>query len=363
MLMSILTLITDAFGGRGGIAKFNSDFLTAICSYPYFRTIIAIPRNIIDHSYRIPNKLTYVTNSRKDKLSYSFSALRTVAKSSNIDLIICGHINLIPIAYLIHLWTKSPIVLIVHGVDAWQPSSSWLVNTLATKINGLISVSSITQEKFLEWTNLTGTPKFILPNTVDLETFSPGAKNIELIDRYQLNDKTIIMTLGRLAAAEAYKGFDEVLDVMPDLIQQIPNLSYLIVGEGDDRARLESKANSLGLKDRVMFTGFIAEEEKADHYRLADAYVMPGRGEGFGIVYLEAMACGIPVVASKVDGSREAVRDGMLGILVDPDNLAEIKAGILEALTRPSGIVPEGLDYFSDLNFEKRVHAILDEIL
>jgi len=94
---------------------------------------------------------------------------------------------------------------------------------------------------------------------------------------------------------------------------------------------------------------------------------MPGRGEGFGIVYLEAMACGVPVVASKVDGSREAVRDGELGEMVDPEKPEEIKAAILRSLARnawsPSRAAPPGLEYFSYDNFEKRCHAILEAVL
>jgi len=89
---------------------------------------------------------------------------------------------------------------------------------------------------------------------------------------------------------------------------------------------------------------------------------MPSKGEGFGIVFLEAMACGIPVVASKLDGSREAVRDGLLGILINPNEPEEIKAGILEALQRPRGSIPLGLDYFCYENFELRCHEILHYI-
>ena len=95
--------------------------------------------------------------------------------------------------------------------------------------------------------------------------------------------------------------------------QEIPNIAYLIVGDGDDRQRLEAKARSRGIDDRVVFAGFIPEAEKADHYRLADAFVMPGRGEGFGFVFLEALACGIPVVGSRLDGSREALAPGGVG--------------------------------------------------
>src|SRR5581483_442399 len=120
-----------------------------------------------------------------------------------------------------------------------------------------------------------------------------------------------------------------------------------VVGDGNDRARLEAKAAQLGLSDRVVFAGYVPDEEKAAHYRLADAFVMPGRGEGFGIVYLEAMACGVPVVASKRDASREVVRDGELGIVVDPDAPGELRAGILAVLRCPKGTVPAGLSYFS----------------
>jgi len=95
---------------------------------------------------------------------------------------------------------------------------------------------------------------------------------------------------------------------------------------------------------------------------LADAFVMPGRGEGFGIVYLEAMACGIPAVASSADASHEAVRDGLLGEVVSPDDPADIAAGIRRALARPRGR-PEGLEYFALAAFAERVHELLDQFL
>jgi glycosyltransferase involved in cell wall biosynthesis len=90
---------------------------------------------------------------------------------------------------------------------------------------------------------------------------------------------------------------------------------------------------------------------------------MPGRGEGFGFVFLEALACGIPVVGSTLDGSREALRQGSLGILVNPNCPEDIRAGILEALKRPRGIIPAGLEYFSFENFQKRCHDILRQVV
>ena len=361
--MRILVLIPDAFGGRGGIAKFNQDFLNALCTYPHTTEVVAIPRHIVDFVDLLPNKLTYVNSASKGKISFVKGVWQAIKRNPKFDFIICGHINFLPLAYLLKIWLQSPIFLTLYGIEAWQPSSNLLVNNLLNKVEGIISISEFTKKRFLDWAKLDVQKEFILPCTVNLNNFQVGVKNIDLLKRYQLQSKTVIMTLGRLHPAERYKGFDEVLEILPAIIKEIPNIVYMIVGEGQDRQRLEEKAKSLGIEKRVVFTGFISDAEKADHYRLADAYVMPSKGEGFGIVYLEAIACGIPVIGSSVDGGREALRNGLLGILVNPYNLEEIKAGILEALKRPIGTVPEDLNYFCDDNFQRRCHSILDQVI
>jgi phosphatidyl-myo-inositol dimannoside synthase len=182
------------------------------------------------------------------------------------------------------------------------------------------------------------------------------------MSRYRLNGHAVIMTLARLAGAERYKGIDEVLECLPELLRVIPSLRYLIVGEGQDQARLEAKAVRLGVREQVVFTGYVAEDDKPDYYRLSDLFVMPGRGEGFGIVYLEALACGIPVIASTRDASREAVRQGELGVLVDPGRREELTAAILSALSTGSRSVPSGLAYFSPARFRERWHRVVSQL-
>ena len=359
--MRVLVLVSDAYGGDGGIAKFNRDFLGALSVHPDCISTVAIPRQVKKAIDFLPPKLSYVTSGLGGKFKYIYTVLGSAYKT-RFDLIICGHINFLPIAFMAHALTKAPVVLIVHGIDAWKPTRSRLNNYLVKKIDGLISVSDVTVKRLASWTNIKNIKNFILPNSIDLAHFSPGQKSKSLLERYGLGGRVVLMTLGRLSASEQYKGIDEVIEILPDLVNITPDLTYLIVGDGSDKSRIEKKVELLQLQGHVVFAGFIPESEKVEHYRLADAFVMPGRGEGFGIVYLEAMACGIPVVASKVDGSREAVRDGMLGTLVDPCDPDEIKKGVLEALRRPKG-VPHGLDYFSYDNFKRRCHHIISQIM
>jgi glycosyltransferase involved in cell wall biosynthesis len=169
------------------------------------------------------------------------------------------------------------------------------------------------------------------------------------------------MTLARLDARERCKGIDETLVALPRLLRDHPAITYLVCGDGTDRARLEAKARSLGLgADRVVFAGYVPESEKADHYRLADCFLLTGWCEGFGIALLEAQACGIPVVASVLDGSREALVDREQGISVDPRDPLELAAGIERALARSRGVAPPDIERFSFRTFESRVQKLVE---
>jgi phosphatidylinositol alpha-1,6-mannosyltransferase len=232
---------------------------------------------------------------------------------------------------------------------------------LARRADRVVSISEVTTARFQSWAHIPEDRFRLLPCTVDLDIFQPCAPDPALIARYGLAGKRVLFTFGRLVSEQRAKGMDEVMQAMPSLLSEFPNLVYLIGGSGPDRARLEAKAKILGLADRVVFAGRIAEEEKLAHYHLADAYVMPSRGEGFGIVILEAMAAGVPAMASSKDGSREALRDGKLGPLVDPDDPASVAGGIRAVLAQPRGR-PEGLDYFSRESFRRRMSRLLDEM-
>lgn len=357
--MRILVLLTDAFGGFGGIAKFNRDFLTALCSFPECKEIVVLPRVASEPIGDLPPKLNYIKEGLNNKFKYLLTLFKTIKRQSDFDLIICGHIHLLFLAYLSKRMLKRPLALIIHGIDAWKLTRDPFVNWAASRIDHLISVSRFSEDKFIQWAKLKNTPKFILPNSIDLNQFTPGEKNKNLLSRYGLEGKKVIMTLARLDSRDRYKGIDEVLEVMPDLIKKIPNLTYLIVGDGTDRSRLEAKSKMLHLNGHVVFPGRIKESEKVDHYRIADVFVMPGWGEGFGIAYLEAIACNVPVIGSKLDASSEVLKNG-LGITVNPHSKTEIKEAVKKSLFDPNRRL--NLKEYDAEHFNSKVKEILDFI-
>jgi len=358
----VLALITDGFGSSGGIAKFNRDLITALAADARVSRVVAVPRLMPGNPESIPDRVDYLTDALGGKASYLWTLLSMLRRAKRFDLIVCGHLNLLPVAVLAKWISGAPLVLAIHGIEAWRPSASWLVNLATQRIDAYVSVSRLSGQRFEAWSKLNSIRSWILPNCVEPANFGMGKKDSGLLRKYGLEEKKVIVTCGRLESRERYKGIDEVIEVLPVLANKIPDVAYLVMGDGDDRDRLSRKARDLGVSDRVVFAGYVPEHQKADHYRLGDVYAMPSRGEGFGIVFLEAMACGLPVVGSAIDGGREALRGGELGILVNPDAKNELVHAIVLALSR-SRSVPDGLNYFSRENFSIRVGRILDEII
>lgn len=360
--MRVLAFVPDAFGGYGGIALYNRDVLTALSRNPDITEVVAIPRSISREPESIPGNLDYVLAAAENDFSYARVVLAKTLAPGKFNIILCGHINLIPLAWLFGKLFRIPVVLQIYGIDAWEPTRNRLVNRLVSSANAIISISEYTKQRFLEWNPVPEENCRLVPNAIHLEKYGEKEKQPELLERYGLREKKVLLTLGRLVSRERAKGFDELIELLPELSSEIPSIVYVIAGDGEYREELKEKAKVLGVADKVVFTGMVKESEKADLYRLADVYAMPSRGEGFGFVFLEAMACGIPVVASKVDGSRDAVRNGELGIMVDPDRPEEVKKGIIDGLSKPRRI-PSGLEYFSFDRFSERLYDVINQVV
>ena len=266
------------------------------------------------------------------------------------QLILCGHLNFASVAFLINRFTNLSYWIIVYGVDAWEIKSKWKIKALS-KASKIISISDYTKSRLVEEQNLCPDKIPLLPVTFDVNRFEIAAKPDRLLQRYNLKpEQPVILTVARLAEAKRHKGYDQILKALPTIRQTIPNIHYMIVGKGSDRPRVEKLIADLDLQDCVTLAGFIPDEELNDHYNLCDAFAMPSKGEGFGIVYLEALACGKPTLGGDRDGAIDALCHGELGILVNPDDLGAIAQNLIQIL---QGTHPHPLIYQPEILREK----------
>jgi phosphatidylinositol alpha-1,6-mannosyltransferase len=329
--LRVLALVSDAFDGRGGIAEYNRHFFAALAACHWIGEVIVLPRA------SGPGRAALSPGVRQlrpvqNRVGYSLAALRAAQTARPIDVVFCGHLFMAPLAAAVAKLVGASLWVQAHGIEAWQPLSvayrrSVEMATLVT------SVSRYTRRRLLEWTGVDPTRVKVLPNTVD-PRFQPGPKPDYLMDRYGARGKKVLLTVSRLAGSERYKGHDRIIRALPLVLADHPETIYLIVGDGDDRPRLEELAKEIDVREKVQFVGQPSAEELPDYFRLADLFVMPSTGEGFGIVFLEALASGIEVIGGDKDGTSDALCDGALGLLVDPDNDEKLAAAIRTSLNK-----------------------------
>lgn len=351
----VLALVTDAFGGVGGIAQYNRDFLSALVSCDGIGEVIVLPRGAAMPMGDLPPHLRQFP-PLQGRLAYCVGALKAARAHSPIDVVFCGHLFMAPLAALLARLLRARLWLQVHGVEAWEGGSR--LRKHSVKVADLVtSVSRHTRRRLLEWSTIDPARVKVLPNTVS-PRFRPGPRPNRLLDRHNARGKKTLLTVSRLASSERYKGQDRVIRSLPEVLLLHPEAIYLIVGDGDDRPRLETLALELGVKDKVQFAGQIVDSELPDYYRMADVLVMPSSGEGFGIVFLEAMACGIEVIGGNQDGSIDPLGDGASGSAIDPDDGRGLVSAISTALRNPTHQV-SGAAKFNPQAFRAHLQALV----
>lgn len=342
--MKILLLVSELFKGTGGIQRFNNHLVRALLELGHTLNIISIndTKALNFSSSQLlslsTSQLQFLPSARHPLFRKPLFVVDTLVQAIKFkpNLILCGHVNFSPLCMVLSKIFKIPYFTLTYGVDVW--------NLNGLKLSGLkhsqevITISSYTKGLLLDQLNGYSEDRiFLLPCAVDSERFKPKPKSEYLMDKWQIkNDDKVILTIARLSKSEKYKGYDKVMLALSQLLNlpasQLPNFKYIIGGSGDDMDRINGLIKDNGLEDKVILTGFIPDEEIVDYYNLCDVFIMPSKGEGFGIVFLEALACGKPVIAGNKDGSTDAVIDGELGILVDPDNVDEIADAIIKVL-------------------------------
>lgn len=368
---TIIALVPDAFGGRGGIALYLRHFLRALCSDPAVGRVVALPRTISYALEPMPQNLEYVTGAANGLKSFSLEVARVAARVPSTQLVVCGHLHLLPIARLLALRYGCPTLPIVYGFEAWAPTTHRAANVLARHIRSFVSIRRRTARLLIEWSRMRPKRVHHLPNCIDESAYGVAPKNADLAARLGLTGRRVVTTAGRLDTAhyERRKGFDEVIEALPLLVDRYPDIVYMVIGDGPDRARLEAKAAAAGLRDRVFFTGYVSEVDKADYYRLADVMAMPGSNPLFDrypyrFVFLEALACGVPVVAPRMDDPEEAEDEDARALLiqVEPTDRGSIADGIARALAQGPKSINPVLSKFYFRAFESRVHEIIHDV-
>lgn len=255
---------------------------------------------------------------------------------------------------------RAPYLLQLHGIEAWRPLS-WARRRALDLADGVLSNSAYTLARARPFC-----PPLPPARVIHLaleEREAEGGADEALLAR--AGSGFLLMT-GRMAASERYKGHDAVLAALPSLARLRPEARLVIAGDGDDRPRLAARAEAPGLRERVLFTGFTSEATLRELYRRSAALVLPSRGEGFGLVYLEAMRERRAVVAARESAAEEIVADGETGLLIEPDD-REALAGALAALVadpdRARALGEAGhrrwLAEFSYPRYEARIHEAL----
>ena len=358
--MRVLALVNEAFGGRGGIAQYNRDFVRAMSVSREVTHVVVLPRHA-DDGVGCPPAVSQ-RRPRAARMTYAVSVLREVMTSPKFDIVFAGHLNLSPLAALAAHVCRAQLWLQVHGREAWRAPSR-IVRYAAGRADLITSVSRHTRQQMIgHWWPGERERVRVLPNTFG-NSFRPGPTDGALLARYGLADCKVVLTVGRSAASERYKGHDRVMSLMPRLRMRHPDATYLIVGGGDDEPRLRALAAAHGAGDSVVFAGYVTSDDLPAHYNLADVFVMASTGEGFGITFLEAAACGLPVIGGRHDGSLDALREGRVGRLIDLGGDEALLAELDAALSGARGGNPQSVDVFRRARFEHHVDRLLQDLV
>ena len=263
---------------------------------------------------------------------------KEIAQSHNVEVLVFGAAA--PLALMAPRLRKAgikKIIALTHGHEVWWARIfpfNLAMKRIGNSVDHLTYLGEFTRQaisRSLSQKSIDSMVK-IAPG-IDTSHFSPQADAIHRRTELGLEGKKIIVSVGRLVHR---KGQDKLIEAFPTIAREIPNAHLLIVGEGPYRADLEKLVERLSLTENVTFVGRIFYDDLPSYLSASDVFVMPSRSrffglevEGLGIVYLEASACAIPVVAGISGGAPDAVQEGITGLCVDGTNAAQIAEAVI----------------------------------
>ncbi len=355
-----MLLAPELFHAEGGIARILRLYLKALCdSAQPGDSVVSVALNDSEVSdsrlarYSSPALQTSVGCARN-----KFNLVRQVATlAENCDRILCGHLHLLAVAWLVRQISSGlEYDLVAHGIEVWRPYS--IIETQALLgARRIFCVSDYTRAQMLRFCPALDPARLIVvPNALDPFFFPP----VESTTRPPPASNPRILSVSRLTAADNYKGIDTLIEALPLVRRVHPETRLRIVGSGDDSARLQSLAARLGLAAAVDFCGLLSDEQLRVEYAACDLFALPSRREGFGLVYLEAMAHGKPCLGARAGGAPEVISD-RAGVLAEYGNITDIAFAVSDLVRHPRrpADVHAQADSFNFTVFKSRVVAAL----
>jgi glycosyltransferase involved in cell wall biosynthesis len=251
-------------------------------------------------------------------------------------LVVVGHLHLSVVAYLCRWLTSAKYALFCHGVE-FDEGMSKLRQAAFRGAAVRLGISRFTANRLNErFADVVVEPCEL---AVDDVTLPPAGEEVNALpDAFGVSKalgKHLVLIVGRLASGERYKGHDQLITIMPSVVGRVPSAQLVVAGSGDDLERLKERARQSGVGQAILFPGFVSAGALATLFERCQLFAMPSRGEGFGLVYVEAMRFAKPCIASPVDAGGEVVVDGQTGYLIDPSDLNGLRQAIIRLLTDP----------------------------
>lgn len=365
-MKKILCLFTEVFA-TGGIPRYSADLLAALSKNGY--RVHAVVMHDRDKAGALPDGVSVETcGGGLRKLVFVFRAM-AAGIGFRPAIILCGHIHFSPLCLFLKRMFKIEYCVLTYGIDVWDIRKKALREGLKGA-KAVISISAFTAGRIEEQVPAVKEKILLLPCAVDGKRFYPEGKDRGLAGRYGTGGRKVILTVTRLSSTERRKGYDSVIKAMPRILEKVPEAVYVIVGQGDDSERVWELAEAVGVAGQVILAGYVPDAELRKHYNLCDVFVLPSSKEGFGIVFLEALACGKPVISGNGDAAREVLMDGELGLAVDPENVDGIAGAVTRVLSGdtqpemrdPARLRERTLELYGKERFMDRCGEIADRI-
>ena len=369
-LRDCLYLFPQLFGAPGGIQAVSDDTLRAlmrICPAARHRVLLYQDRRVppgAAGAYRDVRFVPCGTAAGASRLRFA-RAFAGALLERRPDCILVAHAGLAPLAGLAKRLLGVPYVVWTYGVEIGRLRSRAQLAGLRAA-DRLVAVSRHTSRALAAVDPTAPGRTVILPPAVR-DRFRPGRGADDVRRRLGVGRGSVLLTVARYDPGVAYKGYDLVVRALPAVLAERPDVRYVLVGQGGDLPRVLALARELGVGHAVVCAGAVPDDALPAWYNTCDVFVMPSRAEGFGIVFIEALACGKPVIAGDRGGARDALLDGRLGRLVDPDDPGRLADAILEfitgqapvALTDPARLSRECIRRFGFAVFERRVRDLI----